>query len=320
MIHTRACEVLGIAHPVVQAGMGGGSNPELVAAVSEAGGLGVLACTWAEPAQIRAQIDDIRARTRKPFGVNFVLDQVHPEQIDVALDARVPVLSLFRSLDPTDVIRKAHASGVVTMHQITTNEEARVSLAAGVDVLVAQGREGGGHMGPHPMWSLLPQVISFAGETPVLASGGLCDGSDLAAALAIGASGVHMGTRFLATPEAPISAEHKAMIIAAGDGDTVASKMWDLLWGNPWFGMQARGLRNSLTARWAGRENDLAISLDQARADLAAANAIKDHDNMTLMAGEGSSRITSIEPAAEIVRSVVAEAEAALRRAVGLVS
>jgi NAD(P)H-dependent flavin oxidoreductase YrpB (nitropropane dioxygenase family) len=320
MINTRACEVLGIAHPIVQAGMGGGSNPELVAAVSEAGGLGILACTWTEPAQIRAQIDDIRARTRKPFGVNFVLDQADPERIDVALDARVPVLSLFRGADPIDVVQKAHASGLVTMHQITTKEEARVSLAAGIDVLVVQGREGGGHMGPHPMWSLLPQVIAIAGDTPVLASGGLCDGRDLAAALAMGASGVHMGTRFLVTPESPISAEHKSRIIAAGDGDTVASKLWDLLWGSPWFGMQARGLRNSLTARWAGRENDLAISLQQARADLAVANANMDHANMILLAGEGSSRITSIDPAAEIVRSVVAEAEAALRKAASIVS
>jgi NAD(P)H-dependent flavin oxidoreductase YrpB (nitropropane dioxygenase family) len=194
-----------------------------------------------------------------------------------------------------------------------------MSLAAGVDVLIAQGREGGGHMGPHPLWTLLPQVVGMANAVPVLASGGLVDGRDLAAALAMGASGVHVGTRFLASVEAPISDEFKARIIAAKDGDTVASKMWDLLWGQEWAGMMVRALRNDLTLRWAGRENELAASLGPARAEFQAAQVSRDHSRLNMLAGEGSSRIDSILPAAEIVRNFVAEAETALRSAAALV-
>lgn len=319
MIQTKACHVLGMTHPVVQAGMGGGSNPALVAAVSEAGGLGILACAWTEPADIRVQIADIRSRTSRPFGVNFVLGQTAPEKIDLAIAERVPVISLFRGTDPSDIVARAHAAGLVITHQITTVEEARISLAAGVDVLIAQGREAGGHIGPHPLWTLLPQVVATAGDVPVLASGGLVSGRDLAAALAMGASGVHLGTRFLASIEAPISDRFKAAIIAARDGDTVASKMWDLLWGQDWPGVRVRALRNDFTLRWAGREDELAMSLPAARADFSAAQAASDHTRINMLAGEGSARIETILPAAEIVRSIVAEAEAALREASALI-
>lgn len=319
MIRTKVCDVLGITHPVVMAGMGGGTNAGLVAAVSEAGGLGILACTWTEPDDISAQIAEIRRLTSKPFGVNFVLDQVAPEKLDIAFAERVPVISLFRGTDPSAVVSRAHAAGLVTTHQVTTVDEARMSLAAGVDVLIAQGREGGGHMGPHPLWTLLPQVIDLAGDVPVLASGGLVAGKDLAAALAMGAAGAHIGTRFLASIEAPISDEFKARIVAAKDGGTVVSKMWDLLWGQEWPGMMVRALRNDLTLRWAGRENELAASLAPARAEFHAAQASRDHSRLNLLAGEGSSRIETILPASEIVRSIVADAEVALSKAAALI-
>lgn len=319
MIYTKACDVLSTTHPVAQAPMGGGTNAAIVAAVSEAGGLGMFAASWTEPSELPAVIADIRSRTGKPFAVNFVLGQARPEQIEIAIAERVPVLSLFRGTDPREIVSRAHAAGLVTTHQVTTVDEARVSIAAGVDVLIAQGREAGGHMGPHPLWTVLPQIVAIAGDIPVLASGGLVDGRDLAAALAMGASGVHMGTRFLASVEAPISNEFKARIVAAKDGGTVASKMWDMLWGQEWPGMMVRSLRNDLTLRWAGRENELAASLGPARADFLAAQASGDHSRINLLAGEGSSRIDSILPAAEIVRSIVAEAETALRTAAALV-
>jgi NAD(P)H-dependent flavin oxidoreductase YrpB (nitropropane dioxygenase family) len=319
MIATRVCDVLGITHPIVLAGMGGGTNPELVGAVSEAGGLGILACSWSEPDDIRAAIADIRARTARPFGVNFVLGQADPEKIELAIAERVPVISLFRGTDPTDIVARAHAAGLVVTHQVTTEEEARVSTAAGVDVLIAQGREAGGHMGPHPLWSLLPQVVAVAGEVPVLASGGLVSGRDLAAALAMGASGVHMGTRFLASVESPASDQHKCAIVAARDGGTVTSKMWDMLRGQDWPGVTVRALRNDFTLRWAGREDELAMSLGAVRTEFEAALTAQDHGRIAMLAGEGASRIEAIVPAAEIVRSVVAEAEIALQQAAALI-
>jgi NAD(P)H-dependent flavin oxidoreductase YrpB (nitropropane dioxygenase family) len=316
MIHTSACRILGIVHPVVQAGMGGGANPALVAAVSEAGGLGILPCSWSEPDEIRAAIADIRSRTSKPFGVNFVIGQVPPERIEIAIAERVPVISLFRGTDPSDIVARAHAAGLVATHQVTTVDEARASLAAGVDVLIAQGREAGGHMGPHPLWTLLPQVLDIAGDVPVLASGGLVDGRDLAAALAMGAAGVHMGTRFLASVEAPVAEQHKAMVLAARDGATVASKMWDILFNTQWPGVAVRALQNDFTLRWAGREGELVRSLPSVRAEFDVALAQADHTRIAVMAGEGSARIQSVLPAAEIVRTIVADAEAALRHAV----
>jgi NAD(P)H-dependent flavin oxidoreductase YrpB (nitropropane dioxygenase family) len=319
MIHTKACEVLGITHPVVQAGMGGGSSPQLVAAVSEAGGLGILACSWTEPDDIRAQIADIRARTSRPFGVNFVLHVTDPAKIDLAIAERVPVISLFRGTDPSAIVAKAHAAGLVTTHQITTVEEAHVSLAAGVDVLIAQGREAGGHMGPHPLWTLLPEVLAIAGDRPVLASGGLVDGRDLAAALTMGAAGVHMGTRFLASAESPATAAHKQAILDARDGDTLDTGLWDELWGGVWPGVKVRAFRNKLTERWHGRDAELAENIAAVRAEFETASAADDTTKRPMLAGEGSTRISRIMAAAEIVGSVVGEAETVLRETARLV-
>src|SRR5262249_14225825 len=156
--------------------------------------------------------------------------------------------------------------------QITTVEEARVSLAAGVDVLVAQGREAGGHVGPHPLWTLLPQVVDIAGGVPVLAAGGLVAGRDLAAALTMGAAGVYMGTRFQASVEAPTSDQHKAAIVAARDGSTVASKIWDMMYGSSWPGVSVRALRNSLTDKWAGREAELVMAMPGPKNELDQAH------------------------------------------------
>lgn len=319
MIRTRACELLGIDHPIVLAGMGGATDPGLVVAVSEAGGLGILAASWTEIDDIRTQIADIRSRTDKPFGVNLVLGQAAPEKIDLLIEERVPVISLFRGTDPSAIVARAHAAGLVTTHQVTTVEGARMSLAAGVDVLIAQGREAGGHMGPHPLWTLLPQVVALAGDRPVLAAGGLVDGRDLAAVLAFGAAGVVMGTRFVATPEAPVSDAHKQAILNAGDGETIDTGIWDLLRGEDWPGVKVRALRNAMSERWQGKEDRLEAEIETVRAEFEAAGKRQDQTVIPTLAGVGSSRIRTLVPAGQIVRDVVAEAEAALAGAARLV-
>src|SRR4051812_36180317 len=154
MIHTAICDVLGILHPVVQAGMAGHTNAELVAAVSEAGGLGILAGFRRTPEQLLEDIRQVRNLTDRPFGVNFVLHLLNEETFRAALSERVPVFSLYRG-NPADAVARAHAIGSLVIDQITTVQEAQYACEVGVDVLIAQGTEAGGHTGLLPLWNLL---------------------------------------------------------------------------------------------------------------------------------------------------------------------
>jgi NAD(P)H-dependent flavin oxidoreductase YrpB (nitropropane dioxygenase family) len=236
----------------------------------------------------------------------------------VCLANHVPVFSFFRG-DPAEVVARAHDAGAVTIHQVTTVAEAERACAVGVDVLIAQGCEAGGHMGPLPLWSLLPEVVRVAESRPVLAAGGIVDGQGLAAALSFGAAGVLMGTRFLATPESPASNIHKQAILDAQFGDTIASGIWDTLSGmtEKWHGVKARTLRNQLTERWVDREDELLSELESVRAEVEQAEAVQNTEIMLLLAGEGSARIHELKPAGQIVRDVVAEAEQILRTLYG---
>jgi enoyl-[acyl-carrier protein] reductase II len=309
MIDTRICDLFGIEHPIVQTGMAGMyTSPELVAAVSNAGALGVLGCLNRSAEQAVADIRRIRKLTNRPFGVNFVLHLRDDAAFAAALAERVPVFSFFRG-DPEEAVARAHAAGAVTMHQITTPAEAARAVEVGVDVLVAQGHEAGGHNGPIPLAELLPQVLALAGKRPVLAAGGLVDGRDLARALAQGAAGVLMGTRFLATVEAPISNSYKRAILAASGPDaTVATGMFDLLWGRPWPGVTVRALRNRFTERWISREDEVIARRGAIQAAEEQAYNAEDSEEYGMLAGAGASRISDLPPAGEVVRAIVAEA------------
>ncbi len=312
MIYTSACEVLGITHPIVQAGMAReGTSASLVAAVSEAGGLGTLGCLDRPVDEAVAEIRRIRALTARPFSVNFVLHLRDEATFEACLAERVPIFTFFRS-DPGEAIAAAHAAGALTIYQATTVAEAVRACEAGVDVLIAQGQEAGGHMGYVALSALLPAVVAAAGGRPVLAAGGIVDGRGLAAALCQGAAGVLMGTRFLATPEAPIAAVHKQAILDAAPGATVASELFDIIWGDAWPGVRVRALRNGLTARWLGREDELRAARDAALAEMQRAETAGDADGMALLAGEGAGLIEALRPAGEVVRETVEEAAAIL--------
>jgi NAD(P)H-dependent flavin oxidoreductase YrpB (nitropropane dioxygenase family) len=314
VLHTRACDLLGVAHPVVQAGMAREyTSAELVAAVSAAGGLGILGCLGRPAEEAVAEIRRIRALTDRPFGLTFVLHQLDEAAFAASLAERPPVVAFFRG-DPAEATARAHAAGAIVLHQVTSAEEAAHACAVGVDALIAQGTEAGGHNGPTPLFGLLPEVVAAAGERPVLAAGGIVDGRGLAAALCLGAAGVAMGTRFLATPEAPVAALYKRRLLAAGPGATLASDIPDILWGPEWPGVQARALRNRLLARWTGREAALRAERDAAIAALERATAAGDPEEMILLAGMGVGQIADLRPAGEIVRGVVAEAAAILRQ------
>jgi NAD(P)H-dependent flavin oxidoreductase YrpB (nitropropane dioxygenase family) len=317
MIHTRACDVLGIEHPIVQAGMSGRwfTSVELVAAVSAAGGLGVLGCYGRTADEVVEDIRSVRELTDRPFGVNFVLHVRDDEAFAAALAERPSVFCFFRG-DPAEAVGRAHAAGAVVTHQVTTAAEARRACEVGVDVLVAQGHEAGGHNGPIPLAALLPEVVALAGDRPVLAAGGIVDGRDMAAALRIGAAGVLMGTRFLATPESPISAGYKgALLQASGPDATVASGLFDILWGAEWPGVTVRAIRNRLTARWAGRKDALRADREAVHAAQLQAEQDGDLEETALLAGAGVGRISALVPAGQLVRQIIAEAEVALREA-----
>ncbi|MCW5853537.1 MAG: nitronate monooxygenase [Anaerolineae bacterium] len=311
MMRTSVCDVLGIQYPIVQAGMARSTSPELVAAVSAAGGLGTLGCLSRSAQEAVADIRRIRALTDRPFSVNFVVHRLDEACFAACLEERAPVFTFFRS-DPTLLIKRAHGVGALAMVQITTVAEARQAIAAGADVLIAQGHEAGGHNGPIPLLTLLPQGVTVAEGRPVLAAGGLVDGRGLAAMLCLGADGIVMGTRFLMTTEAPTSEAHRQAILNADD--TVASKVFDTLWAVDWPGVTVRTIRNRLVERWAGREADLAREREGVIEGLREAEARQDLDEIIFLAGVGASRIRDVQPAGQIVVDTVAAAQAVLKR------
>ena len=313
MLHTRACTVLGIEVPIVQAGMARyGTNAALVAAVSTAGGLGVLGCLGRPAEEAVAEIERIRALTDRPFGVSFVVHHMDEDAFMACLEQRVPVFSFFRGV-PDAAVARVHAASLLAMCQVTTVGEAIEARNAGADMLVAQGIEAGGHNGPEPLFALLPEVIEAAGDLPVLAAGGIVDGRGLAAVLHMGASGAQIGTRFLATIESPASPGHKQAILDAPPGATVATRVPELIWGDPWPGVTTRALRNTLLDRWTGREDELEKGLDAAAlAKLQRHEQEDDPQEIILLAGAGAGRIRDLLPAGEVVRRLVQEAETVL--------
>ena len=313
-MHTAVCDALQIEHPVVQAGMARVfTNAELVAAVSNAGGLGVLGCLWRLAEEAQAEIRRIRNLTDRPFGVNFVLHRLDEAAFEACLAERVPVFCFFRG-QPYPAVERAHAIGAKVVYQVTTVAEAIEACDAGVDVLVAQGHEAGGHMGPLPLMTLLPDVVAVAGDRPVLAAGGIVDGRGLAAALSMGAAGALMGTRFLATHEAPIPPGYKQAIVESETGDTVANELFDILWDDAWPGVQTRAIRNAFVERWLGREDALRASVVSIREQRARECADDDRAEMPLLAGVGAGRIRELKSAGQVVRDVVAEAERVVRQ------
>lgn len=309
MLSTRATERLGIRHPIVQAGMARRyTGAELVAAVSEAGGLGVLGCLNRPVDETVAQIRRIRTLTDRSFGLNFVVHLLDEVAFEVALAERVPVFTFFRG-DPERVVARAHATGAVVIYQVTTVKEAERAIRAGADVLIAQGSGAGGHVGPIALSAIVPAVVAVAEDRPVLAAGGIVDGASLAAAMRLGADGAWMGTRFLATPESPTLTAHKQAILDAGPGATVRTTMWDVLWGRPWPGVEVRSIRNALVDRWIGRQSEIAAARAEIDAGVEQAEVRGDAAEIDLLAGEGVGRITDIRPAGELVREISVDAD-----------
>jgi NAD(P)H-dependent flavin oxidoreductase YrpB (nitropropane dioxygenase family) len=315
MLKTRFTELIGVEHPVASAGMGGGATSgELVGAVSEAGGLGVVGASFLPPDDVADRVRRARERTSKPIGVNLLLHATE-ERVDEILALEPDVFSTAWARDDQDlaaIFAKAHELGSRVMHMVTRADDAERAVAAGADVLVAQGNEGGGHIGEIGTVVIVRQVVKAVPDVPVLAAGGFTDGAGLAAALALGADGLLLGTRFLATDEAPAEPAYKNAIVDSDGSDTIMTTLSDSLSGRDWPGAWVRLLRTPFVLEWLGREPELRRRRERAWERLEEFERSNADDGLMWM-GQSAGLIDSIKPAAEVVQEIVAEAEEILR-------
>lgn len=315
MIRTAFTELVGIDHPIVSAGMGGGhTGGELVGRVSEAGGLGVIGASFVPAPETELMIRAAREITVKPIGINLLLHATE-ERVDEVLDYEPAVLSTAWPRDDQDlaaVFAKAHDRGICVMHMVPRVDDAVRAVEAGADCIVAQGFEGGGHVGEIASTVIVRQVARAVAPIPVLAAGGFTDGPGLAGALALGADGILLGTRFLATDEAPVEAAYKEAIIRSAGDDTVVTTVGDTLSGRDWPGAWGRLRRTRFVEQWLGREPELRRRRD-AEWDLLEAAEESDPDYGLMWFGQCAALIDSVLPAAEVVRLIVEEAEEILR-------
>ena len=322
MITTRATTALGITQPVALGGMSSGfTDARLVAAVSEAGGLGVLGVSRLEPDEITAAAAEIRTRTHRPFGLNLLLFE-SAESVDAVLATQPAVFSTAwpsPEQDLREIFDRAHEAGAVVVHMVPTLADAVSAAEAGADVIVAQGTEGGGHVGLMASIVIVPLVARAVAPVPVLAAGGFADGAGLAAALALGAEGVLLGTRFLATEEAPVSDAYKSALVASDGHETLLSEVPDLLAGLIWPGAHGRVLRNRLIERWTAREGQLRARREELLAQALRARAQGDTEEAVVWSGQSAALVDRVEPAGVVVERIVREAEAILRDRAGLV-
>ena len=309
-MRTRVTDLLGIRHPVLLGPMGGGTDARLVAAVSHAGGLGLLAASFLTPEAIEAEVAMIRELTPMPFGVNLLLWR-SADKVEAVLQHQPTVFSTAFG-DPAPYVDLAHDAGAIHVHMVSDVPSAVAAARAGVDLIIAQGDEGGGHVGLQSTFTLVPQVVD-AVDIPVVAAGGIGDGRGLAAALALGAEGVLMGTRFLATREAPIPDGWKRAILDAAGHDTVRTSIPDYAseaaWPEP---IAARAIRNAFLDRWLGREEEVRRLGNVLGDQLRDARRRDDPSEMNLLAGEIVGLIHDLPSAGALVERIVKEAEALL--------
>jgi NAD(P)H-dependent flavin oxidoreductase YrpB (nitropropane dioxygenase family) len=316
VIKTRLTGLLGIRHPIVLGGMARATGADLVAAVSQAGGLGTLGVSSMTPDEIRTAVDRIRSRTDRPFGLNLLLFTVDDDQVDAVFAARPRVVATAwrrPEYDLRGLTDRVHAGGGLHMHQADTLDESKRAAEAGADVVVAQGTEGGGHVGVMATLPLARMVIRALPNVPILVAGGIADGAGIASALVLGADGVLLGTRFLATDEAPLPDGYKRAIVESDGHDTVITDIPDIVSGTVWPGAYARARRNAFIEEWLGREGELRRRWREVLPKVQAARASGDADRGSLLMGEDAGLIDSIEPAGALVERLATEAEAILR-------
>jgi enoyl-[acyl-carrier protein] reductase II len=321
-MRTRLTEILGVEHPVMLAGMGGVSYHRLVAAVSEAGGFGCLGASTMPREQMVAEMAHVRSLTDKPFGVDLLtaMPGDMAAQVELIIEAGASVFVAGLGV-PVEVVDLCHRHGLLVVNMCGKVDHARRAVDAGCDIVVAQGTEAGGHTGLVATMPLVPQIVDAVGDrVPVVAAGGIFDGRGLAAALALGADGVWVGTRFIATPEARSVVGYKdALLRSAEDGTTIS---------RAYSGKTMRVVRNEYTRFFDEHSDELQPFPAQLGRSISDRAFHLGGDDQTpevdpaqecYPAGQGVGAIHELVPAGELVRRFVSEAEDALARVDDLV-
>jgi nitronate monooxygenase len=320
---TRFTTMFGLEHPIMSAPMAAHSGGTLAAAVTSAGGLGAFGGLnpGRPPTWIDEQMRYVRSVTDGPVAVGFITDFLPftGELFDVAIATRPDAMALSFG-DPGPWAPRVKDADITLICQVQTLESAEAAMAAGADVLVAQGTEAGGHTGTVGLLPLLTAVVERWPDVPVLAAGGIGDGRALAAAIAAGADGAWLGTALLATPEAvEVDPGYKQMIIESDGGDTVLTKVYDIASGLPWpVAIQDRVRRNRFVDRWTGHEDELAGRRDDPEVAAALIPAEFDASIHAVRYGQAAAAVDRIRPAGEVVRSISDEAARQLRARVEL--
>ena len=324
--------MLGIDLPIVGAGTGSIATARLAAAVTNAGGFGMTGAAGDPPELVIARVREIRSLTSGPVGVNVILEVQEASSIEAILAEGIDVLATGWG-DPAIWVERAHAAGAKVFHRCETPAEAEAAAAAGADVVIAQGSDSGGHTGVVPTFALVPQVVDAARGVPVLAAGGIADGRGIVGALALGAEGVLIGTRFVASVESGAHKTYKEGIVAASATDSVDTDIFEI----GWSGRPERVLRNATTEawerepeprvrpldrpveiigrRWLGEE---VLEIPRWFVDTPNAGDEGEVGAMAMYAGPAAGLVREVLPAAEIVRRLAAETEAAWERLTSL--
>jgi nitronate monooxygenase len=315
-VRTPLCEQLGIDHPIVQAPIGSAAVPRLAAAVSEAGALGTIALSWSKDAG--APVHETIALTSRPFAANFVLAWDEHERLDAALEAGLRIVSLTWG-DPAPYVGLVHDAGGIVLHTVGSAEEARRAVAVGVDVVVAQGWESGGHVGGRvATLPLVPAVVDAVAPVPVIAAGGIGDARGVAAVLALGAQAAWLGTRFLMAEEAPVAERYRERLVESTETD---AEWYADLYDVGWPDAPHRALRNATADAWEeagspppgarpGEGEPIATrssgeSIVRYASTTPLAGTTGDVDALSLWAGQSVALAREVQPAAAIVAELV---------------
>ena len=320
MLKTPLCDVFGIDVPIILAPMGTCTSAEFAATVSNEGGLGGIGSLFRSATAVKRDIDVVRRLTSRPFAINHIPQALDREAFRYTLETKPAVIS-FALADPGDLVRQAHDVGSLVMLQVTTVAQASQAAERGVDVIIAQGGESGGYCGEVSTMTLVPQVVDAVAPIPVVAAGRIFDGRGIAAALMLGAAGVNLGTRFIASTEAPAPKEWKQAITAARSEDAIKVDVLNDISpipGTKGFPTVPRSLPTAFLDEWSSKREEARQERDCLRGQIVSTTQAGRQHECVLWAGQTAGGIKEILSVGAIMRRLIAETEVTLSRAAKL--